>query len=220
MPQWFKEDVTGNRYGMLTVLRFVPDETPWSRWEVRCDCGSTKTVMLQSIKRGLTTSCGCRQRALMAARGRIHGQSGKGRTGTYNSWAGMMDRSEWGGHPVGRVRYLQAGIRVDPKWHVFEAFYADMGDRPPGTSLDRIDNAKGYGPGNCRWATRREQALNTSRTARVIYEGKRWTVVELCEARGLSMKAVRARASRRGNDYVAALTSIGVEVSASESAPA
>jgi hypothetical protein len=138
-----------------------------------------------------------------------HGQSGRNRSPTYGSWVSMMGRTEWGSHPS-FARYGAKGIRVHPRWHTFVQFLEDMGERPPGTSLDRIDNTKGYEPGNCRWATRHQQALNTSRTIRLLVDGEPVVVYEFCEERGLSRKAIRARASKRGNDYVAALQSIGI----------
>jgi hypothetical protein len=124
----------------------------------------------------------------------------------------MMDRGEWGGHPS-YANYGAKGIRVEKRWHQFENFLEDMGERPPGTSIDRIDCSVGYSRANCRWATRAEQALNTTRTVRVLHNGKVVPVALLCDSLGLSRKAIRSRAVRRGNDYVAALQSVGVECS-------
>lgn len=139
-----------------------------------------------------------------------HASSGKKRSPTYSSWASMMDRAEWGGHPT-YAQYGAMGIRVDPRWHDFANFLADMGERPPGTSIDRIDNDKGYYPGNCRWATRREQALNNSRTIRVVIDGSVVVFHDLCERLNLAKTPIRARAQRRGGDYAAALRSIGID---------
>ena len=84
-------------------------------------------------------------------------------TGAYVSWYAMKRR-------VNKVQPKDApyyeGIDMDPRWSSFEAFYADMGDRPEGHTLDRIDGRKGYWPGNCRWATWREQRLNQIRPRR------------------------------------------------------
>lgn len=220
MPKRCFNDITGKRFGRLVAVEFLPDKSKFSKFRCVCDCGAVKVIFAQSLIRGATVSCGCYQREKGAVSMLRHGHSGKGRTKTYNSWAGMMDRCEWGGHPTGYARYGARGIRVDPRWHAFENFLADMGERPPGTSIDRIDNARGYGPGNCRWATRAQQALNTSRTVRVIYEGAAIPVKTLCERLGLSGPAVRSRAVRRGYDYVAALTSMGIEVCADERATA
>ena len=168
--------------------------------------------MFQSVSGGGTLSCGCLQKEMQANPRLMHGHAGrKTRTGTYSSWASMMDRCEWGCHKIMYAKYGAVGIRVAPKWHNYQTFLEDMGDRPIGTSIDRIDGTKGYEPGNCRWATRREQNLNTKRTKRVLYFGENILVQELCEALGLSAGAIYSRAFRRVGDYVLAFRSIGID---------
>jgi hypothetical protein len=212
MPKYAKNDLTGQTFERLSVLWFLPDSSKHSKFWCRCSCGIEKSVMAQALIGGFVKSCGCLQKESAAARKLTHGHSGKGRTKTYNSWAGMMDRCHWGGHKVSYSRYGAKGIKVDESWHSFENFYADMGNRPPKTSIDRIDNKKGYSKENCRWATRLEQALNRSTTLFVIYQGKKTPVYLLCQSLSLPAKALRARASRRGGDYVLALASFGVFV--------
>lgn len=213
MPRRAFNDITGKKFGRLTALRFIPDDSKFSKFWCVCECGNEKSVMAQALISGLTVSCGCFKNEQIKKRATAHGygKSGKERSPTYSSWASMMDRCEWGGHKIMYAKYGAKGIRVCPEWHNFENFLRDMGVRPPGTSIDRKENSDGYSKNNCRWATRREQALNTTRTAKVLIDGKPVIVFELCEKLGLSRKAVRARASRRGNDYVAALKSIGIE---------
>ena len=218
MPTTFKTDYAGQVFGRMTVLRFVPTDGRHAKWLCRCECGNEKAVMSQSLVAGLTVSCGCVGKEQRRLANTSHGESGNAkRSGAYSSWANMMTRCEWGGHPSYEA-YGAKGIRVCERWHAFENFRADMGDRPDGCSIDRIDGSKGYEPGNCRWATREQQNLNTSRTIKVVYRGELVTVDSLCRSLGLSKAAVRARASRRGNDYVSALRSVGVEVSAPEDA--
>jgi hypothetical protein len=209
MPKSTKNDISGKRFQMLTAIKFLPDLGKYAAYLFECDCGIQKRILAQSVVHGFTVSCGCFQKEQAAQIKKVHGHSGLKRTKTYNSWAGMMDRCEWGGHPS-YAKYGAKGIRVAPQWFSFECFLKDMGERPDGTSIDRKDNKKGYSPENCRWATRQEQALNTSRTIKIVYQGEIIAFHTLCEQLNLPKKAIRARAVRRGNNYVEALKSIGV----------
>jgi len=144
----------GQRYGLLTVIARSNKRSYGNRcYEVRCDCGNVRVVAGNSLRRGTTTSCGCSHVSHGHARHNIS-------TPTYNSWAMMKRRcSPTSGGPWAKD-YGARGITVCDRWEAFENFLADMGERPPGTSLDRIDNDGNYEPGNCRWATPREQSRN------------------------------------------------------------
>lgn len=211
MTKKVKNDITGQRFSRLLAVKFVPDNSDISKFMCICDCGLEKVIHAQSLIRGLTKSCGCLQKELAANRNTTHGQSGLSRSKTYNSWAGMMDRGEWGGHPS-YSRYGAVGIRVDKRWHKFENFYSDMGERPNGASIDRIDNSKGYSLLNCRWANRRDQSLNRSNTKKIIYKEEVMPVFILCENLGISHSAFRSRTVRRKGDFVLAFKSIGIDV--------
>ena len=89
--------------------------------------------------------------------------------------------------------YGARGISVYAGWLVFENFLADMGEKPAGTSIERIDNAKGYEPGNCKWATKLEQARNTRANKFISYKGKRMTQVEFAEVIGHNQSTVSYR---------------------------
>jgi hypothetical protein len=154
-----KIDITGQRFGRLVVIEDA-GRTKVGRviWFCRCDCGGRTTVEGVLLRNGNTKSCGCGQSPF------IHGHSRRGMwSPTYFSWQKMLQRCN---NPNSdRYKYYGArGIIVCERWlHSFENFLADMGERPPKRSIDRINNNGNYEPGNCRWATQSEQVRNSRR---------------------------------------------------------
>lgn len=124
-----------------------------------------------------------------------HGMHG---TPEYQAWESMHSRCRR--HP----HYLKRGIRVCAEWSCFENFYADMGRRPEGGTLDRVENDKDYSPGNCRWASRTEQARNTSRNVFVLGAGRNATVAEVAANFGVryELALYRAKQGQILNDVV------------------
>lgn len=128
-------------------------------WSCRCVCGATATAYAYDLRAGKVISCGCYSREGSRI---THGKARAGtrRSPVYSIWASMLARCE-NVNDRKYAGYGGRGITVCKRWHTFENFYADMGDKPKWGSIDRRDNSKGYSPVNCYWATKVEQARNT-----------------------------------------------------------
>jgi hypothetical protein len=160
-------NLAGARFGRLTVLSEAEKRSGDRYWCARCECGQETTVRQLSLRSGATKSCGCLQRETAGRIGRETGtKHGYYGTSTYHVWATMLQRCKPGSKADSAKNYADRGIRVCERWHSFPNFLADMGERPDGLTLDRIDNNKGYEPGNCRWATWHEQRMNQRRMQR------------------------------------------------------
>jgi hypothetical protein len=170
-------DHTGKKYGRLTGIRFVRNsKNGRGIWLWQCDCGNRLWTKAENVTCGDTKSCGCwkkevarenyRQMGLKYGRenGRRnnikHGHNRNSKPSPiYKSWQAMLARCRNPNH-VAYSRYGGRGITVCERWLTFENFYADMGERPVGKTLDRIDNDGNYEPGNCQWSTAKEQNNN------------------------------------------------------------
>ena len=163
-----KIELEGLRFGSLVVLREAesvrePCGSLKRRYLCKCDCGNEKIVRARLLRKGTTTSCGCFHLRVVTEENLKHGHNRRaGPTRTYNTWCSMVQRCLNEHNP--RYKYYGArGIAICDRWqgeHGFENFLADMGERPEGKSIDRINNDGNYEPGNCRWATQKEQVRN------------------------------------------------------------
>jgi len=185
-------DRTGLKYGRLLVCERV-DAGPASngnrvKWRCKCDCGNSVVATGHSLQRGETSSCGCLRKEMVRAVSRTHGMS---RSPTHNSWRAAKERChnpQSSKYPF----YGGVGITMCDRWrNSFAEFLVDMGERPQGHTLDRIDQCKGYEPGNVRWATAMEQSVNRGTTRLHRWGGTWMTIREVSEAAGVPFNSLR-----------------------------
>jgi hypothetical protein len=194
MPTPF-HDKTGQSFGFWTVLEFAGrDKSKKTIWLCKCICGVQKKVVIGSLQKGRSKSCGCKQYQMAAKKNTKHGMAS---TPTYKSWHAMIQRCEGKG---GHESYPERGIAICEQWYEFNNFLLDMGIRPKGKTLDRIDNTKGYSKENCRWATSVEQINNRSNTVFVIVNDERLALSDACKKYNVGISCARHRL-KKGMSY-------------------
>lgn len=192
----------GTKFGRLTVLRELDARTSPSGQRQRyfqtvCECGTVRNILLCSMRSANTASCGCLLKEMMSSdrwkeSRRTHGLT---RTPTYRSWEGMLRRGSGKSNPE---NYRDRGITVCDRWRSFVNFLADMGERPPGMTIDRINNNGPYSPENCRWATNRTQGSNRQTNRMVILNGKRVCLIEAARILRIDPATAPDMAKREG----------------------
>lgn len=153
-------DITGQRFGRLIALNNASRSAQGMIWLCLCDCGNKTSVHAKYLKAGNTKSCGCWDREAVRRRNYKHGYRTREKSHPlYNTWQNIHRRCSNKRAPDYK-NYGGRGITVCEQWQDFERFLSDMGERPAGCSIDRIDNDQGYFPSNCRWATHSQQMKN------------------------------------------------------------
>jgi len=187
-------NLTGLRFGYLVAVEpSGHDKWGVSLWLCQCDCGNKKIVNNRYLRLGQTKSCGCLRKTNSCNNGVKHGLSG---TPEYNIWSQMISRCKNKNSPWFH-RYGGRGIEVCDRWLNVENFFSDMGKRPTKNhSIDRIDNEKGYSKENCRWATKEQQANNTSKNKYITYNGETLTVSRMAKKYNLDIQLVFRRIYR------------------------
>jgi len=185
--------LVGKKFGRLLVIDRA-ENTPQgqARWLCLCDCGNKHIAKSIVLRRGISKSCGCLNLESLSKRQRIHGHTINGTSPTFHSWAGMMARCS---NPLHKAFHLYGGrgILVCERWHTFSNFLEDMGVKPEGLSLDRIDNSLSYSPENCRWATPSQQARNKRNNRMLTLNGETKCLQEWAEIVGITQSSLACR---------------------------
>lgn len=191
------KDLTGLRFSRLTVIKRADGARGRVRWECLCDCGNTVIVPAAYLTAGNTKSCGCLNRD--SKPNKTHGMSD---TRLYGIWSGMLGRCLEKNNPS-YLNYGARGVSVCESWRTFENFcsWAMLNGYADDLTIDRIDNNGGYCPENCRWATKKMQAVN--RRTSVFIRGK--CLKEWAESVGIPYKTLYYRV-RHGWDFDRAIS--------------
>jgi len=188
MPK--KVDMIGNKYGRLTAIKQSGKDAHGYRYLFKCDCGDEKETSGALVRSGKVLSCGCLRSETIAAKNFVHGMI---HSGAYKSWCAMKTRCT-NANQKAYSRYSNLGY--DPSWKLFENFVRDMGERPIGMTLERIDNSKGYSKENCRWATIAEQNRNTKQNVFITHNGKTMCMTDWAKETGIPYPTIQDRVRR------------------------
>lgn len=183
------EDLTGRRFGRLTVLERASNRGRHVYWTCKCDCGTVKEIRPDGLRNGRVVSCGCYQHDVVT-------KHGMWQSAAHGVWNGMIQRCENPNHHAYSL-YGGRGIKVCERWHDFGAFYADMYPKPSRRhSIDRIDNDGDYEPSNCRWATDKQQGRNRSDNRIISYNGEERCLSEWADKIGMNWTTLWNRLKR------------------------
>lgn len=177
-------DLTGMTFGRFTAIeRDISYLKKDARWVCQCSCGAIKSVMALSLKNGSSSSCGCLRDELAKKRATTHSLT---KTPEHRTWGSMIQRCTNKNHHAFH-NYGGRGIKICHQWRTdFLQFLSDMGKRPEGTTLDRIDVNGDYEPSNCRWATETQQKNNRRDNRYIEWEGETYTLSNLARKYGLT----------------------------------
>lgn len=186
----------GEKFGRLTVTACAERR---SYFICLCECGNQKEVRKDHLKYRKIVSCGCYKNATASKRAHVMHEAntthGLSKSSIYTTWRAMIQRCE-NQNTKHYARYGGRGIAVCERWHDFENFLVDMGEKPPRTTLERKNNDLGYSPENCVWATRKEQQNNRATCRYVTWNGEIKTVMEWSNHTGIHHNTISQRLDR------------------------
>lgn len=184
-------NITNKKFGRLMAVRFVEIRKSNYYWEFSCECGKIVICNKSKVVNGYTQSCGCLRRELTKKRGMLNKKHGDHGIAFYRKWRNMF--------------YRDYNVEISKEWLLYENFKSDMYKSytnhvaqygTENTTIERIDNKKGYSKENCRWATWKEQASNRRTNYFITYKGKTLTLKQWSEELGLNYKTLLSRRFR------------------------
>jgi hypothetical protein len=191
-------DLTGKRFGRLTVIGVEDNGKRHTYYACQCDCGNVKVIRADALIGGCTVSCGCKKKEqdrVNLTANHSHKMSG---TRLYNIWVGLKGRCN-NPNDARYDRYGGRGISVCEEWDKsFQSFYdwAISNGYSDELTIDRIDNDGNYEPSNCKWSTTAEQARNTRRNVYIKYNGEVYIITDLSKKLGIDIKFLSPLAKR------------------------
>lgn len=181
-------DLTGQTFGRLTVIKRMDNSRNKKIiWLCKCRCGGEKIIDGANLRNGDTQSCGCIKKERLVSQNTKHNQTF---SPTHTTWRGMLERCRYKNNKR-YDRYGGRGISVCKEWYDFNNFIRDMGERPEGKTLDRIDLNGNYCKENCRWATLIEQANNRTNNHNLTYKGMTKTLKQLADIIGMDRHTIK-----------------------------
>lgn len=198
------KDLTGKKFGMLTVIGLQDTDSRKTYWVCQCDCGNIKVVRSDSLQSGAIRSCGCMKKAqekINLTKHHSHKMSG---TRIYHIWRGMKDRC-YNVHSPNYYRWGGRGITICDEWKDnFSVFYswAMENGYSENLTIDRIDNNGNYEPSNCRWATIEEQSRNRKSNVVIQIGNSKRTLKEWCEIFELEYGTILERYHNNGFESI------------------
>lgn len=183
------DNLIGRTFGSLTIIEKIHNKK-YATYLCKCSCGNQKEIVGNSMIRGLTKSCGCLQKKIVSDNFKKHGCVG---SKEYNIWKSMNQRCHNPNNSAFKY-YGEKGINVCKEWrNSFETFLKDMGNKPEGKSLDRINNEDGYSKENCRWADKIQQMNNRSNNRMLTLNNTTQNLQTWAEQLNINHKVLRKR---------------------------